>query len=221
MARAHEDTLVVATTNRGKLEELRALLAGLPIVVRAVSEVMKDPPVVVEDGAQLADNAIKKATTVAHATMMLTLADDSGLEVDALDGRPGVRSARFAHARATDAENNAALLAALDALGDPPEQQGFRARFRCVLALVDPFTGSREPRVVEGACEGTITRTPRGSGGFGYDPLFVVEGTDRTMAELGEDEKNRISHRARAFAALRPVLERVLAERAEQVARLG
>jgi len=221
MPARHEDTLVVATTNRGKLEELRSLLAGLPIAVRSVAEVMKDPPVVVEDGAKFADNAIKKATVVASATMMMTLADDSGLEVDALDGRPGVRSARFAHTRATDAENNAALLAALDALGDPPEQQGFRARFRCVLALLDPFTGGRAPRVVEGACEGTITRTPRGSGGFGYDPLFVVAGTDRTMAELGEDEKNRLSHRARAFAALRPLLERVLAERAEQVARLG
>jgi XTP/dITP diphosphohydrolase len=234
MTARREDTLVVATTNRGKLEELRALLAELPIVVRAVGEVMKDPPVVVEDGATFADNAIKKATAVAHATMMLTLADDSGLEVDVLGGRPGVRSARFAHARATDAENNAALLAALDALGDPtssmvtnvaalatPEQQGFRARFRCVLALLDPFTGGHEPRVVEGACEGMITRAPRGSGGFGYDPLFVVAGADRTMAELDEDEKNRVSHRGRAFAALRPVLERVLAERAEQIARLG
>ena len=94
---------------------------------------------------------------------------------------------------------------------------GFRARFRCVLALVDPFTGEGAARTVEGACEGRITRTPRGSGGFGYDPLFVVGGTEKTMAELGEDEKNRISHRGRAFAGLRPLLEAVLAERAEQV----
>jgi len=149
------------------------------------------------------------------------LADDSGLEVDALDGRPGVRSARFAHPRATDAENNAALLTALDTLGDPPEKAGFRARFRCVLALVDPFTAGGEPRIVEGACEGTITRTPRGSGGFGYDPLFVIEKTETTMAELAEGEKNRVSHRGRAFAALRPMLEKVLAERAEQTARVG
>jgi XTP/dITP diphosphohydrolase len=217
----HVDTLVVATTNRGKLEELRALLAGLPIQVRSVGEVMRDAPHVVEDGATFAENAVKKATTVARATMMITLADDSGLEVDALDGRPGVKSARFAHPRATDAENNAALLAALDALGDPPEAAGFRARFRCVLALVDPFTGGGEPRIVEGSCEGRITRTPRGSGGFGYDPLFVVAGTEKTMAELGEDEKNRISHRGRAFAGLRPALEGVLVERAEQAARAG
>jgi XTP/dITP diphosphohydrolase len=220
MSARHKDTLVVATTNRGKLEELRALLAGLPVEVRSVAEVLPDPPHVVEDGATFSDNAVKKAKTVAHATMMLTLADDSGLEVAALDGRPGVRSARFAHPRATDAENNAALLGALDALGDPPDPHGFRAAFRCVLALVDPFTASGEPRIVEGACEGTITRTPRGSGGFGYDPLFVVSGTDRTMAELGEDEKNRVSHRARAFAALRPMLEKVLDERAAQVARV-
>jgi XTP/dITP diphosphohydrolase len=215
------DTLVVGTTNRGKLEELRTLLAGLPVEVRAAAELLKEPLNVVEDGATFAENAVKKAKAFSHATMMLTLADDSGLEVDALDGRPGVRSARFAHPRATDAENNAALLAALDAIGDPPQKEGFRARFRCVLALIDPFTGGGEPRIVEGACEGTITRTPRGAGGFGYDPLFVLEKTETTMAELGEAEKNRVSHRGKAFAALRPVLEGVLAERAEQAARVG
>jgi XTP/dITP diphosphohydrolase len=220
-ASAHVDTLVVATGNRGKLEELKALLAGVAVHVRAVSEVLREPLHVVEDGATFADNAVKKALAVARATMMLTLADDSGLEVDALDGRPGVRSARFAHPRATDAENNAALLAALEARGDPPEPERFRARFRCVLALVDPFTLGGEPQIVEGACEGLIGMTPRGSGGFGYDPLFLVAGTGKTMAELGEDEKNRVSHRARAFAALRPLLERALAERAAQVARVG
>ena len=246
----------MATTNPGKLEELTALLAGLPLEVRAVSEVLPDLPAVVEDGSGFAENAVKKARAVARATLMLSLADDSGLEVDLLDGRPGVRSARFAHERASDAENNAALLAALDAArsasGDPvadgfgdgtspaspgsgrnldgtsPASPGsgrdhgaLRARFRCVLALVDPFTGGGEPRVVEGVCEGAITRTPRGSGGFGYDPLFVVSGTDKTMAELDAETKNRVSHRAAAFAALRPELERVLRERAEQIARLG
>jgi XTP/dITP diphosphohydrolase len=149
--------------------------------------------------------------------MMLTIADDSGLEVDALGGAPGVRSARFAGERATDAENNAALLAALDSLDTDPTGLrtggSYPARFRCVLALVDPFVKDGEPIVVDGVCEGTITRTPRGSGGFGYDPLFLVEGTDKTMAELGEDEKNRISHRGRAFDKLRLVLEKLLAER--------
>ena len=217
----HVDTLVVATGNRGKLEELRALLSGLPVEVKAVADVMADPPHVEEDGETFADNAIKKAREVSHATMMLTLADDSGLEVDALGGRPGVRSARFAHARATDAENNAALLSALDALGDPPVSGSFPARFRCVLALIDPYTHDGKPQTVEGECRGSITRTARGSGGFGYDPLFVVEGTEQTMAELPDEEKNRVSHRARAFAALRPLLERVLRERAAQSARVG
>jgi XTP/dITP diphosphohydrolase len=216
------DTLVVATGNRGKLEELRALLAGLPLRVLGVAEVLKHPPRVIEDGATFAENAVKKAREVARATLMWTLADDSGLEVDVLGGRPGVRSARFAHDRATDAENNAALLAALSPLADPVlGEDGFRARFRCVLALVDPFTGGGEPRTVEGVCEGTITRAPRGSGGFGYDPLFVVAGTDRTLAELAEDEKNRLSHRAQAFAALRPLLEAVLRDRQAQLGRLA
>jgi XTP/dITP diphosphohydrolase len=220
----HSETLIVATTNRGKLEELRALLAALPVRVQSAAEVLRDPPVVIEDGATFADNAIKKARAVANATMMLSLADDSGLEVDALGGRPGVRSARFAHDRATDAENNAALLAALAVLTDPATgvgpAGGFPARFRCVLALVDPFTGGGEPTIVEGVCEGAVTRAPRGSGGFGYDPLFVVAGTDQTMAELAQDEKNQRSHRARAFAALLPALEQVLRERAAQVARV-
>jgi XTP/dITP diphosphohydrolase len=216
---AHRDTLVVATGNRGKLEELRALLSELPLQVLSVSEVIHPPPHVVEDGATFEENAIKKARAVARATLMLTVADDSGLEVDLLDGRPGVRSARFAHERATDAENNAALLAAL--ASGQAGTDGFRARFRCVLALVDPFTHGGEPRTVTGVCEGAVIRAPRGSGGFGYDPLFLVGGTNRTMAELAPHEKNRLSHRARAFGALGPLLEQVLRERAAQVARVG
>jgi XTP/dITP diphosphohydrolase len=218
----YSETLVVATSNRGKIEELRALLADLKLEVRAASELLGETPNVVEDGSTFVENAVKKARAVAQATMTLTLADDSGLEVDALDGRPGVRSARFAHDRATDAENNAALLSALGAFGEPSDVSslGFPARFRCALTLVDPYTGGGEPRTVEGVCEGTITRTPRGSGGFGYDPLFVVAGTDKTMAELDADEKNRVSHRARAFSALRPVLESILEARASQIARV-
>ena len=99
--------------------------------------------------------------------------------------------------------------------------KGLGARFRCVLALVDPFTGGGEPLQAEGVCEGTITRTPRGSGGFGYDPLFVVEERDKTMAELTDDEKNQVSHRARALATMRPLIERALEERRAQVARVS
>ena len=209
--------LVVATQNRGKLDELRALLSGLGVQVLSTQDVTKREIVVVEDGDTFEANAKKKAQTVSAATLMLTIADDSGLEVDVLGGAPGVRSARFAGERATDAENNAALLAALDTLDADPggtrANESFKARFRCVLALVDPFVKDGEPIVVEGTCEGKITRTPRGSGGFGYDPLFLVDGTDKTMAELGEEEKNRVSHRGRAFDKLRLVLEKLLAER--------
>jgi XTP/dITP diphosphohydrolase len=213
--------LVIATSNRGKLEEFRALLADFPITVHTIEEACARVPKIVEDGATFADNALKKARAVAAASTMLTLADDSGLEVDALGGAPGPRSARYAHVRATDAENNAALLAALAKLPDAVSARPLTARFRCVLALIDPYAADPEPIVVEGRCEGVITRTPRGSGGFGYDPLFVVEGRERTMAELTEAEKNELSHRARAFAALRPVLERVIAQREEAIARIG
>ncbi len=211
------EALIIATTNPGKLEEFRTLLARFPIRVLGLSEVLCEPLRVVEDGATFADNAIKKARAVAQATRMLSLADDSGLQVDALDGRPGVRSARFAHDQATDAENNAALIAALAAAptaGVHTAAVSFRARFRCALALVDPLAGLEAPRTVEGVCEGSVICEPRGGGGFGYDPLFVVAGTDRTMAELTPQEKNRLSHRARAFAALRPVLDQVLRARA-------
>ncbi len=209
-------SLVVATNNRGKLDELRHLLAGMDVEVLSIQDVSRKPIHVVEDGDTFEANAIKKAREVANATMMLTLADDSGLEVEALGGAPGVRSARFAGERATDAENNAALLAALDALtvdAAGTRTSDFKARFRCVLALIDPFVRDGEPYVVEGTCDGRITRTPRGSGGFGYDPLFLVEGSDKTMAELTEDEKNSISHRARAMQKLRLVLEKTLAAR--------
>jgi XTP/dITP diphosphohydrolase len=224
----HRDRLVVATSNPGKLDELKKLLADLPITVLGVEEVLSDVHSVIEDGETFVANAIKKARAAAEATLMLSLGDDSGLEVDLLGGRPGVRSARFAHERATDAENNAALLAAIEsarsASGDPVAQ-GYgtgplTARFRCVLALVDPFTRQGEPRIVEGVCEGEITRLPRGSGGFGYDPLFIASGTDTTLAELDMDAKNRISHRGAALVRLRPLLGAVLRERAEQAGRL-
>ncbi len=212
-------TLVVASTNRGKLAELRELLAALPVTVVPAAELLGDAmPHVEETGATFEENATLKARAIADACVHLTLADDSGLEVDALEGRPGVRSARFAHARATDAENNAALLSALADIDEAHRT----ARFRCVLALVDPWAAEgAEPLFADGRCEGSIALEPRGSGGFGYDPLFVLAGSGRTMAELGDAEKNDVSHRARAIAALVPRLRALLARRAGEAGPSG
>ncbi|WP_441290592.1 RdgB/HAM1 family non-canonical purine NTP pyrophosphatase [Sorangium sp. KYC3313] len=200
--------LLAATSNRGKLVELRSLLSDLPIEVLSLAEVLPGAPPVVEDGATFLDNALLKVRAGALRSAMVTLAEDSGLEVDALDGRPGVLSARFAREGATDAENNEALLAALADVTDDRR----RARFRCVMVLLDPRSEAR-PIVTEGRCEGRIGRQPRGAGGFGYDPLFVVEDYGRTMAELGEAEKNLVSHRGKAAREMRSSLEALVARR--------
>ncbi|CAN5665426.1 XTP/dITP diphosphatase [soil metagenome] len=216
--------LLVATTNRGKLAELRALLASLPVDVVSVDEAGAASLVVVEDGGTFEANATKKALAYSAATMMLTLADDSGLEVDALGGAPGVRSARFASETATDAENNAALLAALAAVAEhhPAElrESGFPARFRCVLALHDPFAPGEREAIVDGRCEGGIVASPRGDGGFGYDPLFLLAGRSITMAELADGEKNTVSHRGQAFRRLVPLLEKRILARDEAIRRI-
>lgn len=214
-----DTVLVLATTNPGKIAEFKLLLADLPVEVLSVSKVLDNPPIVVEDGDTFEANARKKAQAVADAVLMLTLADDSGLEVDGLGGEPGVRSARYAGERAADAENNAALLLALSEV--PLESR--RARFRCVLCLIDPWSGAESTTLVaEGVCEGKIASSPSGSGGFGYDPLFLVEGGGgRTMAEMSDDEKNTLSHRARAVAALRPMLLDLLEDRAAMTERVS
>lgn len=208
-------SIVLASSNHGKLVELRELLADLPVQILSAKEALGHTLEVVEDGGTFEENAILKARAVSLATGLSALADDSGLEVSALGGRPGVRSARFAHERATDAENNAALLRELEEVGEMQRS----ARFRCVLALVTPWDD--RARTVEGACEGRILRAPRGSGGFGYDPLFVVEGQNgRTMAELSDDEKNRVSHRGSAVRALKPRLLSLLNERLDEAERV-
>jgi XTP/dITP diphosphohydrolase len=208
-------SIVVGTTNRGKLGEIRALLEDLPVEVLSVVDALGDVPALVEDGDTFEANAVKKARAVVQATQMVTLADDSGLEVDALGGRPGVRSARFAAEGATDAENNAALLEMMQDVDDELRT----ARFRCTVALIDPWEPD-EIVVVEGRCEGTIATSPSGAGGFGYDPLFIVSGVGRTMAELEADHKNRLSHRARALAAAKPKLEAMVSARLEQARRI-
>lgn len=200
--------LLVATTNSGKLRELERLFSGLDVQLVSLRDV-GDVPEVVEDLDTFEGNARKKAREIAEATGLPTLADDSGLEVDVLDGAPGVRSARYSGESATDRSNNDELL---EALRDVPGGRR-TARFRCVLALCDPGGPLEGEHVEHGACEGRIARAPRGEEGFGYDPLFVLEGTDQTLAEVGPERKSRVSHRARAAERMRAFLAGYLARR--------
>jgi XTP/dITP diphosphohydrolase len=183
--------LYLATGNAHKLDELRALAPWPGVEWRT----LRDAPGFVppeETGATFAENAVIKAEALAAFTGQAALADDSGLEVDGLGGAPGVYSARYAGVHGDDAANNRKLLAELGAGRDR------RARFRCVLALSH---GPGRTRVAAGACEGRIAAAPAGAGGFGYDPLFIPDGFDRTFAELGAEVKNRLSHRAAAMRA--------------------
>jgi XTP/dITP diphosphohydrolase len=186
---------VVATRNRGKLRELLPLLAGTGLELHTIDELAPDAELR-EDGDTFEDNALAKARQAARATGLPAIADDSGLEVAALGGAPGVYSARYAGLPSDDARNNGKLLEALR--GVPAEQRS--ARFRCVAAFVDPARGLEIVRA--GDCAGEILEAPRGDGGFGYDPLFLVPALRLTMAELPLDEKNQLSHRAAAFRAL-------------------
>ncbi|MBX6342290.1 MAG: RdgB/HAM1 family non-canonical purine NTP pyrophosphatase [Thermomicrobiaceae bacterium] len=192
--------VVIASNNPGKLEEIRHLLPDW-IAARSAAEVGASLPE--ETGQTFAENALLKARAVASQTGRVALADDSGLEVDALGGEPGVHSARFAGEPRSDARNNALLLARL--AGVPPERR--TARFRSVVAIVTP--DGRE-RLTEGTIEGRIVEEPRGGGGFGYDPLFQPLGLDRTMAELTLEEKNAISHRGQALRRAVDELTRLL-----------
>jgi XTP/dITP diphosphohydrolase len=190
---------VVATRNRGKLRELVPLLAGLELELVTIDDVAPEAELR-EEGESFEANALAKARQAAGATGLPAIADDSGLAVDALGGAPGVWSARYAGVPSDDARNNAKLLEALR--GVPPARRG--AEFRCVAAFVDPGAGVELVRA--GACRGEILEAPRGEGGFGYDPLFLVPGLGRTMAELPLTQKNQLSHRSGAFRALAAAL---------------
>jgi XTP/dITP diphosphohydrolase len=194
--------LLLASANAGKQREFAALLAplGLELVLQGALGIDS----VDETGTTFEDNALLKARHAAAQAQLPALADDSGLEVDALDGRPGVWSARYAGAAASDDANNVRLLAEL--AGVPDERRG--ARYRCVLALVCDASDSA-PLIASGSWEGRIATRRAGSGGFGYDPLFIPEGHEMTVAELPVALKNAQSHRARALAALVGQLERV------------
>ena len=182
--------LVLASGNKGKLAEFQRLLEGLDVQIHSMKE-YPEIGEIVEDGSTFAENALIKARAVCKATGKPAMADDSGLAVDALNGAPGIYSARFAGEQRSDADNNAKVLQLLEDVEDGKRT----ARFFCVIAIVLP--DGRE-YTVEGTCEGTILRALRGEGGFGYDPLFYVESLDKTFAELTMEEKNRISHRGHA-----------------------
>ncbi|UCE02244.1 MAG: RdgB/HAM1 family non-canonical purine NTP pyrophosphatase [Candidatus Latescibacterota bacterium] len=200
--------LFIATRNPHKLREIAALLADLEFELRSGVDA-SDAPEVVEDGVTLEANASKKARELCTWSGLRTLADDSGLEVDALGGAPGVLSARYAGVGCSFADNNRKLLEALAAVADERRT----ARFRCVMALATPRgeragsgpegTAPCDIELFEGRIEGRITRSPRGAGGFGYDPVFYVHTQACTLAEMEPERKNRISHRARALAAVR------------------
>lgn len=194
--------LVVATRNKGKIVEINALLAGLVDTVSSAAD-FADFPETVEDGATFEENALKKAREAARFSGVPALADDSGLVVDALDGRPGVFSARYAGIGAGDAANNAKLLSECQNI---PEERR-QAAFVCVLAFVAP---EGIEKIFTGRIAGRILSTARGEGGFGYDPLFLVDGFERSMAELKLAEKNSVSHRAQAFRKFREYLMTVV-----------
>jgi XTP/dITP diphosphohydrolase len=196
--------LVLATTNKGKLHEIRELLAGMPVTISGLTDYPGLAPVA-ETGRTFLENATLKAKSVALATGELTLADDSGLEVDALNGAPGIYSARYGQPGWNSRQQYQYLLEQL-ALGGSPVRS---ARFRCAMALYDPIAAVLE--TAEGSVEGEIAVAPHGEHGFGYDPVFYLPELGQTMAELPEDQKNRLSHRGRALAAIKPQILRLLA----------
>ena len=192
-------SLLLGTRNAGKVREIELILGDVPWQIRSLHE-FDNVDIAAETADTYAENAIAKAQFYARATGLSALADDSGLEVEALGGAPGVFSARYAGDSATDADRRVLLLSQL--AGVPAENRA--ARFVCVVAISEP--DGRVLNVSEGTCSGRITFEPRGEGGFGYDPLFVPDGFDQTFAELADSLKNRISHRARALLNAREFL---------------
>ncbi len=189
--------ILLATKNRGKISEINRIFSDLPVEFVGL-DTFEEVPEVIEDGKTFHDNALKKAMTYYNIASIPALAEDSGLEVEALQGAPGIYSARYAGENATDSENNRKLLQALSGL--PPEKR--RARFVSVLCLI--LDG--KPFFFEGEVRGRILEKPEGESGFGYDPLFVPEGYEHSFGVLGEEIKNRISHRAMALKKLRHFL---------------
>ncbi|MDK1030314.1 MAG: RdgB/HAM1 family non-canonical purine NTP pyrophosphatase [Anaerolineae bacterium] len=189
--------LIIATNNKGKVEEIQSLLQGLDIALLVPADLGLNIEVI-ENGTTYAENAMKKAQTLSQASGLTSLADDSGLEVDALNGKPGLQSNRFGPEPYTDTSRRAYLL---HKLADSPRP--WAARFRATVAIASP---ERAGITFEGVCPGEIIPDERGENGFGYDPIFQLDGTDHTMAELGLIEKNRFSHRGKAIRKAIPIL---------------
>ncbi len=189
--------LVLATNNRHKILEIRTILKDLDLEILTLQDIPGVPPLI-EDGETFEENALQKARIVHRHSKFPTLADDSGLEVFYLNGKPGVFSARYSGERATDEKNNEKLLSEMR--GVAPRRR--RAQFRSVIAFVN--AGSEE--VTVGICPGNVAEKPRGTNGFGYDPIFVPDGFDKTYAELTAEQKNTISHRAQSLARMKKIL---------------
>jgi XTP/dITP diphosphohydrolase len=199
---AHVTKILLASSNRGKLREMQALLGGLDLEFVLLDQA-GIKAVIEETGATYAENATLKAQAYAQRSGLLAIADDSGLEVDALGGLPGIHSARFAAAPgASDADRRATLLKRLE--GVPPP---WTAHFHCTVAIATPLGGLF---LADGDCFGEVIAQERGSNGFGYDPIFWMPEQKCTMAELSDDEKNQVSHRARAVAKARPILTKLI-----------
>lgn len=195
-----KNSAVIATNNKHKLEEIGQMLADYNIEILSMRDVSLDGLEIIEDGNSFEENAIIKAKAVMERTGVLALADDSGLEVEALDNQPGVYSARFAGEQGNDKANNEKLLRLLE---DTPRENR-KARFVCVIAAAFP---NGETITVRGECYGIIGFEEKGATGFGYDPLFIVPEQNKTFAELGSEAKNKISHRARALEELKEALK--------------
>ncbi|MFP3982703.1 MAG: XTP/dITP diphosphatase [Desulfurivibrionaceae bacterium] len=192
--------IVLATRNQGKVREFQELLEGYPIDLKSLND-FGPIPEVVEDGETFDDNAYKKALFTAKALGIPAIADDSGLVVEALDGAPGVQSARYSGDNATDRDNMAKLLQELAG------QENRQAAFECVISIAVP---SGPALTYEGRCKGLITEEPRGAKGFGYDPVFYSPELGKTFAEAEPEEKNRISHRGKALAEIRDEFDKIL-----------
>lgn len=195
--------LIVASGNIHKIDEIKKILKGLPLEILSKDEVGLKELDVIEDGKTLEENAIKKAVEISKRVDGIVIADDTGLFVDKLGGRPGIYSSRYAGENATYEDNNRKLLKELEGV----KLEDRTAKFRTVIAIV---MEDKSYKTVEGECLGKIALTPKGNEGFGYDPLFIVDGYNKSFAELGEDIKNKISHRANALKKLRIELESIL-----------